>query len=179
MKKQNTRELLLDSAFNTFYKHGFQGANIANILNDVGINKGSMYHFFKSKKELGLAVVTERIESKILKKYEEVLKQNEAVKHLFDTLHSAPETLAYGCPLNKMSQEMLYIDDEFKVLLSKVYLSFEEVIEKILEKEKVVEAKSKAKLIIATYEGALMIYHLNQNKLEFREVLSSLEKQIL
>ncbi|HIP52222.1 MAG TPA: TetR family transcriptional regulator [Campylobacterales bacterium] len=179
MKKQNTRELLLDSAFNTFYKHGFQGANIANILNDVGINKGSMYHFFKSKKELGLAVVTERIESKILKKYEEVLKQNEAVKHLFDTLRSAPETLAYGCPLNKMSQEMLYIDDEFKVLLSKVYLSFEEVIEKILEKEKVVEAKSKAKLIIATYEGALMIYHLNQNKLEFREVLSSLEKQIL
>ena len=179
MKKQNTRELLLDSAFNTFYKHGFQGANIANILNDVGINKGSMYHFFKSKKELGLAVVTERIESKILKKYEEVLKQNEAVKHLFDTLRSAPETLVYGCPLNKMSQEMLYIDDEFKVLLSKVYLSFEEVIEKILEKEKVVEAKSKAKLIIATYEGALMIYHLNQNKLEFREVLSSLEKQIL
>lgn len=179
MKKQNTRELLLDSAFNTFYKHGFQGANIANILNDVGINKGSMYHFFKSKKELGLAVVTERIESKILKKYEEVLKEDEALKHLFDTLRSAPETLAYGCPLNKMSQEMLYIDDEFKVLLSKVYLSFEEVIEKILEKEKVVEAKSKAKLIIATYEGALMIYHLNQNKLEFREVLSSLEKQIL
>ena len=178
MKKQNTRELLLDSAFQTFYQHGFQGANIANILNDVGINKGSMYHFFKSKKELGLAVITERIEMKILKKYEAILKQDEAVKHLFDTLRSAPETLAYGCPLNKMSQEMLYIDEEFKQLLSKVYLSFENIIEQILQKEKLEETKVKAKLIIATYEGALMIYHLNQNKLEFKEVLNSLERQL-
>jgi len=179
MKKQNTRELLLDSAFQAFYTHGFQGANIANILNDVGINKGSMYHFFKSKKALGLAVVTERIEVKILNKYKRVLEEDEAVKHLFDTLRSAPETLSYGCPLNKLSQEMLYIDNEFKVLLSKVYISFEKIIEDILKKEKVTNFKLKAKLIIATYEGALMIYHLNQNKVEFRERLSSLEKQIL
>ena len=40
--KKNTRELLLDSAFQTFYKQGFQGANIARILSDVGINKSSM-----------------------------------------------------------------------------------------------------------------------------------------
>ncbi len=178
MKKQNTRELLLDSAFNTFYKHSFQGANIANILNDVGINKGSMYHFFKSKKELGLAVVKERIEKKVLTKYQKVLKEDKALKHLFDTLRSAPESLAYGCPLNKMSQEMLYIDDEFKKLLSEVYLSFENIIEEILKKEKLENTKVKAKLIIATYEGALMVYHLNQNKPEFREVLSSLEKQL-
>ena len=138
-----------------------------------------MYHFFKSKQALGLAVISERIERKLLSKYSKILEKEEAVKNLFDTLRSAPKTLVYGCPLNKMSQEMLYIDDEFKVLLSKVYLSFEEIIQKILKKEKVVEAKSKAKLIIATYEGALMIYHLNQNKLEFREVLIRLEKQIL
>ena len=69
MKKQNTRELLLDSAFQSFYKHGFQGANIGTILTEVGINKGSMYHFFKSKKALGLAVIKERIEQKLLQKY--------------------------------------------------------------------------------------------------------------
>jgi TetR/AcrR family transcriptional repressor of nem operon len=178
MKKQNTRELLLDSAFNTFYKHGFQGANIANILTDVGINKGSMYHFFKSKKELGLAVITERIEVKILTKYEEVLEKEKALKYLFDILRTAPETLAYGCPLNKMSQEMLYIDEEFKKILSKVYLSFENIIEQILKKENVEESQTKARLIIATYEGALMVYHLNQNSVQFREVLTSLEKQL-
>ena len=178
MKKQNTRELLLDSAFSTFYKHGFQGANIASILNDVGINKGSMYHFFKSKKELALSVISERIEVKILNKYEEVLGEEETLKYLFTTLRAAPETLVYGCPLNKMSQEMLYIDEDFKVLLSKVYFSFENIIEQILKKEELEETQAKARLIIATYEGALMVYHLNQNKVQFREVLTALEKQL-
>lgn len=178
MKKQNTRELLLDSAFKTFYKQGFQGGNIANILTDVGINKGSMYHFFKSKKELGLTVIKERIEEKIISKYTKILEEKESFKNLFNTLRSAPETLAYGCPLNKMSQEMVHIDEQFKKLLSSTYVVFEEIISKILEKENIANVRLKAKLIIATYEGALMVYHLNQNKFEFQDVLSVLERKI-
>jgi len=176
--RKNTRELLLDSAFKTFYKQGFQGAKIATILTDVGINKGSMYHFFKSKKELGLAVVKERIEETLEAKYKKILEHEQSFNNLFDTLRSAPETLPYGCPLNKMSQEMLYIDEDFKKLLSSVYLSFETLIIKILEKEKVMDVTLKAKLIIATYEGALMVYHLNGNSVEFRAVLTKLERNI-
>jgi len=178
MKKQNTRELLLDSAFQSFYKHGFQGANIGTILTEVGINKGSMYHFFNSKKALGLAVIKERIEQKLLQKYNKVLEEEQSIQNLFNAMRSAPQTLAYGCPLNKMSQEMLYIDNDFKKLLSETYSHFEDIIEKILKKEKVEDSTSKAKLIIATYEGALMIYHLNQNEAEFREVLTALENEI-
>jgi len=176
--KKDTRKLLLDSAFQTFYKQGFQGANIATILSDVGINKGSMYHFFKSKKELGLAVVTERIERNLIDKYSKILKEEESFLKLFDTLRSAPKTLPYGCPLNKFSQEMLYIDNEFKALLSHTYEVFEALISKILEKENHTDAKTKAQLIIATYEGALMSYHLNQNEEQFRDILSSLERRL-
>jgi len=176
--KQNTRELLLDSAFKTFYKQGFQGANIATILNDVGINKGSMYHFFKSKKELGLAVIKERIESNIILKYQHLLKQEQAIPKLFIILRSAPETLLYGCPLNKMSQEMIYIDKDFKKALSEIYIIFENTIENILKKENIPNPKTVAKLIITTYEGALMIYHLNQNKETFQAILLTLEDKI-
>ncbi len=176
MKKQNTRELLLDSAFQTFYKQGFHGANIATILTDVGINKGSMYHFFKSKKELGLAVVKERIERNLVNKYSKILEEEQSFENLFKALRSAPKTLPYGCPLNKFSQEMLYIDDEFKTLLSGAYEVFESLIIKILEKENYVDTKSKAQLILATYEGALMSYHLNQNREQFRSILFELER---
>ena len=178
MKKQTTREQLLDSAFQSFYKYGFQGANIATILNDVGINKGSMYHFFKSKKDLGLAVISERIEKSLVDKYTKVLEKDEALKHLFDTLRSAPETLVYGCPLNKMSQEMVYIDDTFKQTLSSVYNTFETLIEQILLKEQINHTKRKSRLIIATYEGALMVYHLTQDKVMFRESLTELEHSL-
>ena len=175
---KDTRELLLDSAFASFYKHGYQGANISAILKEVGINKGSMYHFFKSKKALALAVIKERIERNLMAKYEAVLAKEHTLESLFDTLRSATETLVYGCPLNKISQEMVYIDDDFKALLSEVYVHFENVIEKILIKAKIEDAPQKAKLIIATYEGALMSYHLNQNKAQFKESLTIVEHEL-
>lgn len=172
--KMTTRERLLDSAFQTFYRQGFQGANIATILTDVGINKGSMYHFFKSKKELGLAVVEERIERNLIEKYTHI----ESVKTLFDTLCSAPKTLFFGCPLNKMSQEMVYIDADFGKLLSATYAKFEMLVQAILEKEQIENAPLKAKQIIASYEGALMIYHLNQDEDGFVKVLRALESEL-
>ena len=174
LMKKDTREALLDSAFNTFYKHGFQGANIATILNDVGINKGSMYHFFKSKKALGLTVLEERIERNIIKKYSSI----RTVSELFNALCDAPKTLQYGCPLNKMSQEMIYIDSDFQKLLSTAYAKFETLIQNILERDKVTNSAVKAKQIIATYEGALMIYHLNQDRDGFERVLRALEKEL-
>ena len=177
--KTTTRELLLDSAFKTFYRYGYQGANIASILKDVGINKGSMYHFFKSKKDLALAVIEERIKRNLVNKYETILQNDKSVDVLFQTLYLAPEILFYGCPLNKMSQEMLYVDDDFKKLLSGVYVEFEKVIQKILEKEKIKNSEQLSRLIIATYEGALMSYHLTQNLKQYVEILESLKKKIV
>ena len=182
--KQDTRELLLDSAFKTFYKQGYQGANIATLLEEVGINKGSMYHFFKSKKALGLSVIEERIKKNLLLKYEAILVEENCLEHLFETLKDAPNTLLYGCPLNKMSQEMLYIDEDFKQTLSQVYRLFEEIVAKILDKavlQKQIsscDSKSTARLIIATYEGALMVYHLSQDVADYHDSLELLQQQI-
>lgn len=181
--KQETREKLIDSAFTTFYKQGYQGANIAAILKEVNINKGSMYHYFKSKKELGLAVVDERIRRNIKSKYQTVLESDTPYQSLFDTLRTSPDTLVYGCPLNKMSQEMVYIDEAFKKLLSSVYADFEKSIANILDKAIEIseiqpcDIQITARLIIASYEGALMIYHLNRDRGQYNNVISELEKQ--
>jgi TetR/AcrR family transcriptional repressor of nem operon len=184
-KKKDTRRLLLDSAYRSFYRQGFQGSNINAILKDVGINKGSMYHFFKSKKELGLAVIKERIEENLIKKYEDVLSNDNTVKILFKILKEAPQMLEYGCPLNKLSQEMLYVDDDFRKSLSWVYEKFELTVEEIVQKGvdtmeiNPCNTQATAQLIIATYEGALMIYHLNQNLDQYIVSLSRLEGKIV
>jgi len=181
--KKDTRELLIDSAFSSFYKNGYQGANIAEILREVGINKGSMYHFFKSKQELGLAVADERIRKNIKVKYEKILESQTPYSTLFEVLRSSPDTLIFGCPLNKMSQEMIYIDVDFKKLLSSVYKDFEKSIDNILLKAVSIgeipecDTEVTARLIIASYEGALMIYHLNQDRSQYGQVLDMLEQQ--
>jgi len=61
MKKQPTREKLLDITFEEVYIHGYTATSVDTILKKAGIPKGSMYHHFKGKKELVLAMVKERL----------------------------------------------------------------------------------------------------------------------
>jgi TetR/AcrR family transcriptional repressor of nem operon len=61
MLKQPTREKLLDITFDEVYIHGYAATSVDTILKKAGIPKGSMYHYFKGKKALVLAMVQERL----------------------------------------------------------------------------------------------------------------------
>src|SRR5260370_33322357 len=59
---ENTRQRILDAAFDEFYKNGFQGGSLNRIVDEAGKTKGAVFHHFKGKKDLGYAVVREVIQ---------------------------------------------------------------------------------------------------------------------
>src|SRR6266481_2604060 len=58
---ERTRERLLQAASREIYRSGFQSASLDTILAIAGVTKGALYYHFKSKEELGYAVVEEVI----------------------------------------------------------------------------------------------------------------------
>lgn len=60
--KHLTREKLLDQGVAMFTEHGYHGAGLQDILNSVGIPKGSFYNYFASKEEFGAASITHYID---------------------------------------------------------------------------------------------------------------------
>lgn len=52
-----TKEKLLDAAMKLMLAKGFTSASVDEICAEAGATKGSFFHFFKSKEELGKAVV--------------------------------------------------------------------------------------------------------------------------
>src|SRR5260370_42298289 len=59
---ENTRQRILDAAFDEFYKNGFQGGSLNRIVDEARTTKGALFHHFKGKKDLGVAVVREVIQ---------------------------------------------------------------------------------------------------------------------
>lgn len=57
MAKSLTRQKLIDAASARFYRDGFRGVGIDQILDDVGISKTAFYKHFPSKEDLMLAVI--------------------------------------------------------------------------------------------------------------------------
>ena len=56
-RRSNARERLIATASGLFRDRGFDGVGVAQLCETAGVNKGSFYHFFPSKRELLLQVI--------------------------------------------------------------------------------------------------------------------------
>jgi len=128
MKRQGTREKLLDAAFMEVYRYGYHGTGTASILKAAGAPKGSMYHFFASKKELMLAVSRERIIPKMEAFFDFTRHGDERVfqslERTFGKMGEHDVLIANGCPLHRLLVEMAPLDPDFEAVLSDAFHRF-------------------------------------------------------
>lgn len=124
----NTREKLLDAAFLEVYVNGYHGASISAILKQANVPKGSLYHFFNSKKELILTVIDERIFPKMSYFFDFKRYENEdifeALERIFQKMTQNERLLTYGCPLHRLLVEMAPLDKEFDKVLTEKFNIF-------------------------------------------------------
>ena len=122
MKKQLTREKLLDVTFDEIYIHGYHATSVDTILQKAGIPKGSMYHHFKSKRSMVMAMVQERLfpkmDSFFLFEKQDGKSVRESLRDTYAAMAKNKALITYGCPLYRLMVELSPIDTEFDSLLS-------------------------------------------------------------
>lgn len=158
-----TKEKLLEVTFHEIYENGYYATSVDKILKKANMNKGSMYHYFKGKKELVLAVIDAHVYDYIDKKYGAILNANENyVDAIFEVLKNKDSyNFICGCRLNSLVQELSHQDLDFKVALEKVYFRFEEILEEALRRAIVKneithdDAKALSIYVVASIEGCL------------------------
>ncbi|MBF0176701.1 MAG: TetR/AcrR family transcriptional regulator [Magnetococcales bacterium] len=122
-----TRQRLLMAAFEEMHRHGYNAASLNNILARAGMTKGAMYHYFKSKQELGYAVVDEVLRSRLeegffSRKGERLPFIDGLLLNMKRAMAERGETLALlGCPLNNLAQEMSSVDEGFRLRVDRVF----------------------------------------------------------
>ena len=55
--KDNSKEQILEAAMKVFVKNGFSETRMEDIAENSGLSKGAIYHHYKSKKDLFLALI--------------------------------------------------------------------------------------------------------------------------
>jgi len=139
-KKQPTREKLLDITFDEVYIHGYTATSVDTILKRAGIPKGSMYHHFKGKKELVLAMVEERLFPKMELFFDFEPKEGkgvtETIRSTFASVAKNKPLITYGCPLYRLMVELSATDKEFDTLLSAKATQMQKGLASLLEQGK-------------------------------------------
>ena len=162
--KQSTRDKILNAVFTLVYVNGYNGTSMSMILKECNIPKGSLYHYFKSKKEMVLAVLKERISPKMDQFYELKKVNNEnGINTIIDSILKISQKdvlVQYGCPLNRLNQEMSPVDKDFELEINIIYENIKNKIKLLLEQtalNKEIDKDSLSEFIIATVWGNLSL----------------------
>lgn len=120
-----TRQELLDAAFNEIHRNGFRSASLDAILSETQVTKGALYHHFRNKNELGYAVVDEVIRPFVEANWKPVLDQPDMIGAAVQLCRELTEqrngmALTLGCPFNNLINEMSPVDEGFRQRLSTI-----------------------------------------------------------
>lgn len=175
LQKQNAKHDIVAISAGLMHLKGFNNTGIQEILQKANIPKGSFYHYFKSKEDLGLQVIdyyTEIITS-IFKQYlqDNTVLPLERLDNLitFYTQHFKKMKYKLGCPLGNFSLEMGDLSEEFR---KKLYGSIDtliSIIESCLQEAQIegqiadtIDTRKAAEFIFQSFEGALL--HMKVSK---------------
>lgn len=182
MQDRNTRQKLIDAAYEEIYSKGYQGASLNDILNIAGVHKGSMYYFFSSKKELAIASIAEKMSARFADRYGFLASEEKGVlKHLMSVLKDTSlRDFERGCPLLNLVQEMSNLDQDFAVALKDVYAEFKNVLKSVLDRAielkelKPCDTMRLASFIIIVIEGAIFAAKASGNEKEYVSAIEEL-----
>ena len=126
MSKGKTRDLLLEAGRKTFLQKGYNNSGIESILQEVGVPKGSFYHYFESKEDFGLQVL-DQFASCVAEHMDRTLgdvsvtplaRLRKDCEALFEKLQS--DQCRKGCLVGNLSQELADQNEVFRVRLEEI-----------------------------------------------------------
>lgn len=187
-KSEATRQNILQKAFELIYSHGYQTTSVDEIIATTQVTKGAFYYHFKTKDEMGLAILNElmipNFKNTFIKPFQVDANPLNTIYNLMHYLLMESEDLKveYGCPASNFTQEMAPWNVEFTKALSRLSMKWEEAMINALEKGKKngdikseVNAKEIAVFVMSGYWGIRNLGKLENSKSVYLVYLKGLK----
>ncbi len=165
-KASKTRLTILEKAFDIIYKKGYQTTSIDEIIATTKVTKGAFYYHFKTKDEMGLAIINEIVKPTIQKAFIAPMQNSKnPVEDIYTMtkgllLENPYLKIEYGCPTGNFVQEMTPWNTEFSKALNKIVVEWQLALENSIQNgidEKTVRdnvnVKQAAHFIMSSYWG--------------------------
>lgn len=139
-KGAQTRQTILGVAFELTYANGYQATSIDEILKKTHVTKGSFFHHFKNKDEMGLAMIEEimypgmysTMINPLLAGKDPIKEINDMMRGLL--INDQFFNVKYGCPAINLIDEMAPLNESFNKALSRLTKNWQKAIQDSLQK---------------------------------------------
>jgi TetR/AcrR family transcriptional repressor of nem operon len=183
----DTRTDILTAHFKSIREVGFQGLRTDKVIADLNITKGAFYHYFKTKYDIGYAIVDEIISPRYIGTWKHLEEsQTHPIDGIIDSLellkqYTHNDNIKLGCPLNNLMQEMSPLDEGFRLRLQNIVEVIRSLIETALRSGQLVglvrqdiSARAVSYFILASVEGSYGIAKNLQSYSVFEQSIDTL-----
>ncbi len=106
---RNKREHLIQAAKDLIHRQGYNKTTLADIADSSGVPLGNVYYYFKTKDDIGSAVIHERSEEldDMYKQWDKLPNASDRLNALLDLpLQMRAAITSSGCPIGSLAQEL-------------------------------------------------------------------------
>ncbi len=165
-----TKEHIIEIASRLMHLRGFNHTSVDEVLRESGVGKGNFYYYFKSKEELGYAIIennlkrfSDRVLSNAFENANDPLTQIDDFLDIILDLHRQRNCLG-GCPMGNMAMEMSDIHEGFRKRFQEIFESWRERVAEALLRAREsgrltdnIDPTRLAQFIIAGVEGGILL----------------------
>jgi TetR/AcrR family transcriptional repressor of nem operon len=168
-KKQFDVDLGLERAMQAFWERGYEATSMQDLVEAMGINRGSLYDTYGDKRALFLAALRnydENIRREPLERLEVEMEPRQAIRTVFEILAepAMDGSPAKGCLLTNSALELAAHDAEIREIIARSQRQIEEFFARVIERGKAegvfgphVEANQAAAGLIAAMLGLIVL----------------------
>jgi TetR/AcrR family transcriptional repressor of nem operon len=174
---KSTREVVLEAATRLIHLKGYQNTTLEDVLGASGVGKGNFYHYFRSKEDLGFAILDRVIEAFMERGIEPCFADPDASRvgqircflgRVRDALHE--RNCVGGCLFGNLAAELADVHEGFRARLAELFSRWlarltQALTEAQARGELVEECRpdAVAHFLVASLEGAMLLTKLTKD----------------
>ena len=170
-KAAATRDQILDAAARLIHLRGYHGTSLDDVLRESGVGKGNFYYYFRSKEDLGFAIIDRVVERFLERTLEPAFVDPTAdpldqMRAFLDRLLEAQRqrNCVGGCPMGNLACELSDVHEGFRQRLAEIFERWRVMLATTLERGREsgrlradLDAASAAGFVVAALEGAILM----------------------
>jgi len=170
-KGATTRDLILDAATRLIHLQGYHCTSLDDVLRESGVGKGNFYYHFKSKEELGYAII-DRVMQGFLERTLEpafadttgdpVTQVHAFLDHVLD--NQRQRNCVGGCPIGNLASELSDVHEGFRRRLAGIFAEWRAKLTEALSRSQLsgrvrddFDPSTLAQFLVAALEGAILL----------------------
>ena len=168
---RSTRDTVIAAATKLMRLHGYQKTSLDDVLRESGVGKGNFYHYFKSKEELGHAILDQLISEFLDRTLEpcfaaEVANPVGQIRCFLDRVLELQRgsNCVGGCPLGNLASELSDVHEGFRTRLAAIFVAWRDRLTRALDDARTrglvtddCAPAAVAHFVVASLEGAILL----------------------